>query len=409
MNMWNNKRRTCIIPLEDRGPLRVLFLLTSMPVGGAETLLKNLIERIDRDRFVPELCCLKELGPLGEELARAISTAHGLIRHKFDLRVVPRLVDLLTRQRVDALVTVGCGDKMFWGRIAARWARTPVVMSALHSTGWPDGVGVLNRWLTRWTDCFIAVASEHGRHLIEGERFPAEKVHVIPNGVDTDKFRRDEAGRRLARRELSIPTEAPVCGIVAALRPEKNHALFLESAKLVLDERPDARFVIVGDGPERPALELRARSLSIESAVHFLGTRRDTVQVLSALDVFCLTSHNEANPVSILEALSVGLPVVATQVGSVPLTVQPGITGFLANPGAADEISAHIQRLFGDRTMRTSLGNQGRDLVIREWSLQRMVTGYESLIEAVYRQKSHRQAAHRSELAEKTCQTAEKT
>jgi glycosyltransferase involved in cell wall biosynthesis len=133
---------------------------------------------------------------------------------------------------------------------------------------------------------------------------------------------------------------------------------------------------------------MQARALGIERSVHFLGTRLDTVDILSALDVFCLTSHNEANPVSILEALSIGLPVVATRVGSVPATVQPGKTGFLVTAGRADEVSRYVMELFSDATLRTTLGTQGRNAVIQDWSLEKMVSGYEQLIEEIYRQKS---------------------
>ena len=115
MHRGNNK----LIPLVDRGPLRVMFVITSMPVGGAETLLVDLIRRLDRSEFLPELCCLKELGPLGEDLAREIPAFDHLLVHKTDLRVFPRLVGLLRRRRVNAVVTVGAGDKMFWGRLAA--------------------------------------------------------------------------------------------------------------------------------------------------------------------------------------------------------------------------------------------------------------------------------------------------
>ena len=118
----------------------------------------NIIRRIDRARFAPELCCLKDRGPLGEELAYFIPVHHNLLHNKYDVRVWPRLVRLLRRRQIDVLVTVGAGDKMFWGRLAAWRARLPVTLSALHSTGWPDGVGKLNRLLTPITDAFIAVA-----------------------------------------------------------------------------------------------------------------------------------------------------------------------------------------------------------------------------------------------------------
>ena len=349
-----------------------MFLLTSMPVGGAETLLCNLIRTMDRSRFSPEVCCLKELGPLGEELSHEVPAFYGKIRSKFDLRVLPRLVSLIKKRNVDALVTVGCGDKMFWGRLAANLAGVPVVASALHSTGWPDGVGQLNRWLTPWTDAFIAVASEHGRHLTENERFPKSKVHVIPNGVNTQRFQYDGNAARKIREELHIPLKAPVAGIVAALRPEKNHEMFLRMSKRVLEFLPDTHFIIVGDGPRRNELEDQSRLLNLSKNVHFLGTRSDTVDVLSAMNVFCLTSKNEANPVSILEALAVGIPVVATDVGSVSLTVQPGVTGFLTEPNNAKEFADHTISLLEDRRLANSLGVNGRDEVVNHWSLQRM-------------------------------------
>ena len=94
----------------------------------------------------------------------------------------------MIERQIDAVVTVGAGDKMFWGRLAAYFARVPVIASALHSTGWPDGIGRLNRWLTPITDAFIAVADTHGQFLIDQERLPPEKVFVIPNGVDTSRF-----------------------------------------------------------------------------------------------------------------------------------------------------------------------------------------------------------------------------
>ncbi|MEX1039021.1 MAG: glycosyltransferase, partial [Pirellulaceae bacterium] len=279
-------------------PLRVMFLVTSMPVGGAEVLLVNLIRGIDRQRFTPELCCLKEQGPLGEELATEIPVFEKLIAGKYDLRVLPRLVELFRMRKVDAVVTVGAGDKMFWGRIAAYWAGVPVVASAIHSTGWPDGINWLNRRLTRITDRFIGVAEAHGKHLREVEGFPAEKVVVIPNGIDTRRFVPDLASRMEIRMELGIDPFAPVCGIVAALRPEKDHALFLQAARRVVDVCPAARFLIVGDGPQRAEIETLRRELNLEAEVILTGNRPDIPQLLAAMDLFALTSKNEASPVS---------------------------------------------------------------------------------------------------------------
>jgi glycosyltransferase involved in cell wall biosynthesis len=383
------------VPLTDRGPLRVLFTITSMPVGGAETLLMNLIRRMNRERFLPEVCCLKEPGPLGEELTREIPVHSRLLNGKFDLRVFPRLTRLIRRRGIDALVTVGAGDKMFWGRLAAWWRQLPVVVSALHSTGWPDGVGRLNRRLTPLTDAFIACANEHGRFLVEHEHFPVDKVRVISNGVDVDRFRRCESGAHRVRRELGISPDSRVCGIVAALRPEKNHELFLRAAAIVLREVPHAVFLIVGDGPRRPNLVALAKELGIDQQVRFLGTRGDIPDVLSLMDVFALTSHNEANPVSILEAMACETPVVATRVGSVAESVRHRKTGFLVAPGSADPLAGRLVRLLTSGQTRRDMGQAARRAVVENWSLDHMVRGYEDLIRDIYQAKCGEQPAFR--------------
>ena len=159
--------------------------------------------------------------------------------------------------------------------MAAWRAGVPVVASAIHSTGWPDGIGRLNRKLTRITDAFIGVAKPHGQHLTDVEGFPSEKVFVIPNGVDTQRFRRLDRVRSEVREELGLNADAKICGIVAALRPEKNHVLFLRAAKLVAAKTPEAQFVIVGDGPERAQLEATVSDTGLTDRVHFLGSRND--------------------------------------------------------------------------------------------------------------------------------------
>jgi len=295
-------------------------------------------------------------------------------------------VELLRRRRIDAVVTVGAGDKMFWGRLAARRVGVPVILSALHSTGWPDGVSRLNRMLTPITDSFIAVAPSHGRFLIERQRFPAHKVTVIPNGVDTQRFAPapDVAG---IRRELELRPADPVVGIVAALRPEKNHELFLRVAQRVIQELSTTQFVVIGDGPCRDQLQQLAHDLNIAASVVFLGSRDDVPRLLAAMDVFALTSHIEANPLSILEAMSTGRPVVATNVGSIHETVADGETGFLVPLGDFERFAQRVLQILHAPVLGQRMGAAAREAVIGRWSIEAMVQGYEQLIESVYARK----------------------
>ena len=382
-----NFRSHNLKPRNERGPLRTMFVITNMPVGGAETLLVNLVRRLDRDRFAPELCCLKHFGPLGEVLAKEVPAFTGLLSHKYDFAVFGRLRRLMAQRQIDAVVTVGTGgDKMFWGRLAARAAGAPVICSSLHSTGLPDHVELPNRLLAPMTDAFIAVAPSHGEYLVRHEGCPRRKVRVIPNGVDTDRFHPRQPDRNI-QQEFGLESARPVAGIIAALRPEKNHELFLQAAAIVHASRPQARFLIVGDGPEREALEQRAAALRVADAVRFLGTRDDIPEVLSVINVLLLTSHMEANPVSILEALAAERPVIATRVGSVPETVADGENGYLVAPGDAETLAARTIELFDHPEHAEALGRAGRETVLHHWSIDRMVEGYQELIAEIYDRK----------------------
>ena len=370
--------------LTGKRPLRTMFVITSMPVGGAETLLVNMLDRFDRSRIQPEVVCLKEPGPLGEAIADRHIVHSGLLKQKWDISVLRRLSKLMRDRRVDAVVTVGAGDKMFWGRLAAKTAGVPVICSALHSTGWPDGIGRLNRMLTPLTDGFIAVAEHHGVHLSKYEGFPEEKVHIIRNGVDCERFKPSETAHAKLCHVLNVPTSSLLVGIVAALRPEKNHAMFVNVAKAVCDHRDDVHFVIIGDGPERTSIESQISSLGMDEHIHLLGTQHDTPCLVAGLDLFLLCSHNEASPVSILEALACQVPVISTRVGSVAESVVDDETGYLVEPGDGDAMAQRTLRLLETEGLRQRLGRAGRERVLQTGSLEAMVEGYTQLIEQLF-------------------------
>ena len=367
-------------------PLRTLFLATHLPVGGAERLLVDLVRGLNPAKIKPEIGCTKEAGPIGEMLAKEFPLHAHLAAGKYNPVVLHRLVRLMRQRRYDAVVTVGAGDKMFWGRIAAKLANIPVVVSALHSTGWPDGVGALNRILTPWTDAFVGVAESHGKYLIERERFPAHKVVVIRNGVDTDRFAPGPERARI-RQELRIEPYAPAAAIVAALRPEKNHEMFLRVANIVRIQIPGAKFIVVGDGPEREKLQNLAARWGVVDDVRFLGSRDDVPAVLMAADVVLLTSHNEASPVSVLEAMACQRPVLSTQVGSVAESVRHGENGYLTPPNDADRMAQRLIRLFRSPAKIQRLGRNARDWVLKNASVTSMIEGYEEMILSIHAAK----------------------
>jgi glycosyltransferase involved in cell wall biosynthesis len=368
-------------------PIRVMFLINDMTVGGAEMLLDQIIRRMDRQRFAPELCCMHHLGELGERLRDVVPVFSNVLKHKYDIPVVARLARLMRGRGADAVVTVGAGDRMFWGRLAAWRAKVPVVISALHSTGWPDRIGRLNRLLTPLTHAFVGVATSHGRYLVEQEGFPAQRVFVILNGVDTNRFRPQPRDPALLE-PFGIPRDAKTVGLVAVLRPEKNHELLLRAAQQIRRTEPKTHFVLVGGGPRRADLEQLTARLGLTDAVHFLGPRGDVPQLLPQFDVFALTSKIEASPISILEAEACGVPVAATSVGSVPESVIHEETGLLVPSDDAEALAHAITRILESPPLARSMGEAARKFVVETRSLDVTVRGYEELICRLYQERN---------------------
>ena len=312
-------------PLELASPLRVMFLISSMPVGGAEVLLAELVRRMDPSYFLPEICCLKEPGPLGEELANEIPVHHDFSRANTIYASGHGWYNCCASEGTDAVVTVGAGDKMFWGRLAAKRVGVPVILSALHSTGWPDGVGRLNRALTPITDGFIAVADSHGEHMLVNEGFPAKKSSSFRTASIRTASHRHPTPREFVLKSASAqPTPSCRSSPRRGLKRITSYSCKRRRASSNRYRTPSFSSLATAHAANRSTL---AAELGISSSVRFLGTRSDIPQLLSTSDAFALTSHNEANPLSILEAMSVGKPVVATNVGSIKEAVIEGQTG----------------------------------------------------------------------------------
>ncbi|MGH7140411.1 MAG: glycosyltransferase, partial [Pirellulales bacterium] len=172
------------------------------------------------------------------------------------------------------------------------------------------------------------------------------------------------------------------------LSAEKNHELFLKVAALVRAEVPEAHFLIVGDGPRGDRLRAMAEELGLAEAVHFVGNRSDVPDLLALMDVFLLTSHIEANPLSILEAQAMAKPVVATRVGSVPETVREGEVGYLVEPGDARAMADRVVELFRDPRLARRLGGEARRQAVERHSLQRMLDQFQDLLEQLVAAKT---------------------
>jgi len=232
-------------------------------------------------------------------------------------------------------------------------------------------------------DRVVALARSHGDYLKREEGIPAEKIVVIHNGVDTSRFSpaASPGERNGLRAGLGIPAEAFVVAIVAALRPEKNHDMFLRAASELRGR--GYLFLVVGEGGEERRLKDLAAQLSLGDSVRFMGRRKDIPDILAASDLFVLCSHPvvETFPLSVLEAMSSGVPAVSTRVGSVETILEDGREGLLIEPGDERALAGAIRSLREDGTRRREMGARARSRVVERFSLDGMVGRYAALFD----------------------------
>ncbi len=364
--------------------MRVAFLQSSLGIGGAERLVQTIVGGLDRARFEPLAVNLYEPGPVGDQLAAAgLTVVSGLARSRWDPRAGRRLAAALRDLQADVVYVADSALPLFWAGRLRRAAPRPRLVVGFHSTG--KAAARLQHALAGAAalpvaDHFVALAPSHRDFLVRRFRLAPERFTVIANGVDTARFH-PAGDRGAARRSLGWPADAPVVSIIAALRPEKNHRLFLRAAAAVAARRPEARFVVVGDGPGRAALERQARSLGLGGEIAFLGARHDTPEIQRASDVAVLCSLPvvETFPVALVEALASGTPVVSTDVGSIRDIVTPEATGLLVPSGDAGALAAAIESLLADPARRARMGAAARADALARLTRERMIADYERL------------------------------
>lgn len=368
--------------------IHVAFLQASMPVGGAERLVQSLMRALDPGRFGTLSVNLYAPGAVGEQLAaEGRAVVSGLAGHRFDPRVGGRLAEVLEAGRADVVYVIDSALPMFWAGWLRRRRDRPRLVVGFHSTGKADDWlqhAVARASAVPVADRYVALAPSHESHLIERLKLDPGRITVIGSGVDLERFHPAE-DRVSAKRAAGFGADEPLVGIVAALRPEKNHAMFLRMAARVAHEAPAARFLVIGEGPERLRLEELARDLRLEGHVQFLGARHDVPGLFRALDVVVLCSLPvvETFPVTLLEALATGVPVVSTRVGSIADIVEEPETGFLVAPGDEAALASAVGRLLADPVGRGRMGRAARTQAERRFDQRDMIAAYARLFEQV--------------------------
>jgi glycosyltransferase involved in cell wall biosynthesis len=355
-------------------------LLHTLNVGGAEVLAARLARRL-RDRFRFLLVCLDELGALGKDLAEEgfHVTVVGRRQPGVDWRCAWRLGRLLRREGVGLIHAHQYGP--FFYALAARLLyRRPPVLFTEHGRDHPDHPRrkriVVNQLLLRRRDRVVGVGEAVRQALIHNEGIPAGRVEVLYNGVDLSPFGRPCADRAALRREVGAEDGDFVIFQVARLDRLKDHATAVRALARLVPRLPRARLVLVGEGPERGPIEELVRRDGLGAHVRLLGLRKDVARLLPAADLFLLTSVTEGIPLTVIEAMGAGLPVVATRVGGMTEVVEDGGTGLLAPAGDDGALAEQVLRLAQGPALREEMGRLGRARAAELFSEERMLDGY---------------------------------
>jgi glycosyltransferase involved in cell wall biosynthesis len=367
--------------------IRVLHVITRMVLGGAQENTLLTAARLDRSRYAVTLASGPTYGPEGSVESRIppdlpfVRIPH-LVREPDPLRDARALAVLsrhIRRGRYHIVHTHTTKAGLV-GRIAARMAGTPVVVHTPHGHAFHGFLGAAGSaalvWAERgmacWTDRIVCLTDAERREHLSLRIAPPERFEVIHSGVDIEQFARAPIVPEATRRALGLPMDGPLVTCVARLAPEKGVRYLVEALPRVRAAVPDATAVIVGDGPERQALERRAAELSLNGAVRWLGLRTDVPDIMSVSTVVVLPSLSEGMGRVIVEAFAAGRPVIGSRVCGIEDLVADGKTGFLVPPADPPAIADAVIRCLRDPARARAMGMSARP-VAAAFSADRMI------------------------------------
>lgn len=339
-----------------------------------ETYVERLVQHLPRDRFAITALCPFE-SPFTERL-RA---------HDIEVLVTPMPDDppWSSIQMTCAMVKAGAIDLLHahlpnahvLAGIAGRLTGKPV-LATLHG----HRVGVLDLEVHRNVGSHLSVVCRQSYFHALGLGVSAGQLSCNPNGVDTEAFRPRPRAANGIRASLGIPASARVVGFLGRLSPEKGPEVFLRAALLAQARLPETHFVLVGDGPLAPQLHESIARFRLEDRVHLAGLRRDVATVLNDIDVLVSSSHSEAMPLAVMEAMASGLPVVATRVGGVPDMIDQGESGWLVAPNDFEEISTRLQQILATPGELARMSAAARQRAVEKMALSDTVERMAALI-----------------------------
>lgn len=372
---------------------KICHIITGLNTGGAEMMLYKLLSCMDRMAFEIEVISLMDIGPIGENIhmleipVRALGMRRGVPN---PLRVL-RLAHWI-RQYSPHIIQTWMYHADLIGGLAAKLAGgIPIVWNIRHTNLDPRANKQRTIWiakicacLSHWLPTRVVCCAEASRLVHKELGYAADKMIVIPNGIDLTIFTPNPVARLAVRRELGIPESTPLIGLVARFHPQKDHHNFVQAAAMLHARLPDVHFLLCGDGVTWENKELAGwiEAAGIRDCFHLLGRREDIPRLNAALDIASSSSIGEGFSNAICEAMACGVPCVVTDVGDSAYIV--GDTGYVVLPTAPQSLAAAWAELLTlPQEARCRLGKQARRRVAEKFSLTNVVKQYEILYEEI--------------------------
>jgi glycosyltransferase involved in cell wall biosynthesis len=390
----------------DKKKIKVAHIISRMVSGGAEENTAYTVLGLDKERYSIDLI-------VGDDFDRSIIEGNdkdskvniiqvkglkGPLNFFYDPIILWKLINLFKNNQYDIVHTHTTKTGIL-GRIAARFAKVPVIICGLHGSAF----GAFNSWILNWalislekytggfTDAFISVSN------ILSERYQKEgigrnsKYYTVLSGMDLEKFynSKSKVDKKRITRELNIDTDAFIIGNVARLEAVKGHKYLIDAFKIVKEKKKDANIflLIVGEGEERGKLMEIVHKIGLDKDIIFIGYRNDIEKIMGIMDIIALTSLREGLPRVLVQAAAVGLPSVAFNVDGVPEIVRDEMNGFLVEPKNVNEFSERILRYIDDRNLINVHGKNGQNFVKGKWFIEEMVSQIDNIYQELIQEK----------------------
>ena len=359
--------------------VRVLYLIWSLDFGGAEQVVADLARKLDRQTFKPIVGCLNGKGRLAPLLEREGIKVFALCKKPgFDFFLIPKLLNLIRTERID-LIHTHLFTANLWGRLAGKLSGVPVISSEHGMDNWRKGFRLtLDRWLTPACKRIVFVSKAVKQFYMAKNGSINGKSRVIYNGINVANFQvPDEA--QAVRESLGLNDQNKVIGIVGRLVPEKAHVDFIEAIQLLKEKHKSVVGLVVGEGELMNRLKKRVQDAHLQNHIVFTGFRSDMPRLYQAMDVCVLSSLREGFPLTVLESMAAGIPVVATKVGGVVELIEDGKDGLLISPGDSPALVEAIRRILEDQELKSVLVQNAKEKVRDYFSIEKMVNDHASL------------------------------